>query len=113
MTVADYSAGRKITSVDLNEILSRIQNGDYAGTDAALNIGRDLAGGTEAVVKIEQGSATDAQPVLSLKQDDLSEGFIDFLGSDRGVIAGATSSTGSVRVEINGVVVRLATYVDA
>jgi len=113
MTIADYAAGAKITSTALNEILSRIQNGDYAGTDAALNIGRDLATGTEPVVKIEQGSATDGQPVVSLKQDDVSEGFLDLLGSDRGVIAGATSSLASARFELNGIIYRVALYVDA
>ena len=52
-------------------------------------------------------------PVIQLDQDDVSEGFIEFLGSDRGVITGATNSVESVRVELNGVVRRIALYANA
>jgi hypothetical protein len=52
-------------------------------------------------------------PVLILDQADVSEGFINFIGDDRGVITGATNSLKSVRVELGGVVHRLALYVDA
>lgn len=54
-----------------------------------------------------------AVPVVTLDQADISEGFINFIGSDRGVITGATNSTASVRAEIGGVVHRLALYADA
>ena len=60
-----------------------------------------------------QNGAAAGQPVISLDQDDISEGFIDFFGSDRGVITGATNSVESVRVELNGVVRRLALYANA
>ncbi len=62
---------------------------------------------------IDQDSNSAAIPVLVLDQADESEGFINFIGSDRGVIAGATASTESVRVEIGGAVKRLALYADA
>ena len=62
---------------------------------------------------IDQAVDDAAIPVLVLDQADVSEGFINFIGSDRGVIAGATASTVSVRVELGGVVYRLALYVDA
>jgi len=57
MTIAAYSAGRKTTSADMNEILSRIQNANYAGADAALNIGRNNAGATAAMAKFTLGAA--------------------------------------------------------
>ena len=54
-----------------------------------------------------------AVPVLTLDQADISEGLINFVASDRGVIAGATGSAVSVRVELDGTVYRLALYADA
>ena len=61
----------------------------------------------------DQPTADAAIPVLALDQADISEGFINFIGSDRGVIAGATASDVSVRVELDGTVYRLALYADA
>lgn len=66
-----------------------------------------------AKLHIDQETDDAAIPVVILDQADISEGFINFIGSDRGVITGATDSLESVRVEINGVVRRLALYVDA
>jgi len=60
-----------------------------------------------------QDHLTGAQPCLTLGQDDISEGFIDFVGSARGAITGATNSTESARIELNGTVYRLALYADA
>jgi len=54
-----------------------------------------------------------AIPTLVLEQLDISEGTINFIASDRGVITGATNSVKSVRVEVGGVVYRLAVYADA
>ena len=62
---------------------------------------------------VEQSNASGAIPVLELTQADESDGFINFVGSDRGAIAGTTNSVGSVRAEINGTVYRLALYADA
>lgn len=64
-------------------------------------------------VHIDQSVNDAAIPVLILDQADISEGFINFIGSDRGVIAGATASLVSVRAELGGVVYRLALYVNA
>jgi len=64
-------------------------------------------------VHITQSNNNWAKPALIIGQGDISEGFINFVGSDRGVIAGATNSLKSVRVEFGGVVYRLALYVDA
>lgn len=66
-----------------------------------------------AQLHIDQSSTSAAQPVLALDQADTSEGFINFIGSDRGVITGATNSLKSVRVELSGTVYRLALFVDA
>lgn len=66
-----------------------------------------------AQLHIDQKEDDEAIPVLALDQADISEGFINFIGSDRGVISESTNSTESVRVEINGVVRRLALYADA
>ncbi len=65
-----------------------------------------------ARLHIDQATSDAAIPVLILDQADVSEGFINFIGSDRGIITGATDSLKSVRVELGGVVYRLALYVD-
>lgn len=70
-------------------------------------------GGIQANVSISQDSSTAALEPLTLVQADISEGLIDFAGSNRGVITGATNSLKSVRVELSGTVYRLALYVDA
>ena len=61
----------------------------------------------------DQPTVDAAVPVLTLDQADISEGLINFVASDRGVIAGATASAVSVRVELDGTVYRLALYADA
>lgn len=66
-----------------------------------------------ATVLILQDSLTGACPVLRLDQDDISDGFIDFVGSARGIILNTVDSVDSCRVEMNGVVRRLALYADA
>ena len=66
-----------------------------------------------AKLHIDQDVNDAAIPALVLDQADVSEGFINFIGSDRGVIGEGTNSTASVRVEIGGVVYRLALYADA
>jgi len=57
-----------------------------------------------AKLHIKQTSTTAGAPVLILEQADVSEGSINFIGSDRGTIATGANSTGSIRIEINGVV---------
>lgn len=66
-----------------------------------------------AMLHVDQSDNGGAIPVLSLDQADTSDGFINFIGSDRGVITEATDSVQSVRVEVNGVVRRVALYADA
>ena len=64
------------------------------------------------ILTIQQDDAS-AMACLVLDQDDESEGFIDYVGSDRGVIAATTNSVASVRVELSGTVYRQALYADA
>ena len=66
-----------------------------------------------AQLSVRQASTTAAIPVLRLDQQDISEGCIDFIASARGAISSSTSSVQSVRVELNGVIYRLALYADA
>lgn len=61
---------------------------------------------------IDQASSTAVEPVLTLDQADISEGVIDFLASDRGVIPQNQASVSSVRVELNGTIFTLALYAD-
>jgi hypothetical protein len=68
---------------------------------------------TASVVRILQDHTSGFAACLELDQDDASEGFIDFVGSDRGVISSSSSSARSVRVEWNGTVYRIALYADA
>lgn len=97
------------------------ETGDMAfGVDNSVDM-TILTGGnvgineTNPVAKLHVDQAVDdaAIPTLILDQADISEGFINFIGSDRGVITGATDSLKSVRVELGGVIYRLALYVDA
>jgi len=64
-------------------------------------------------VTINQATTDAAIPVLELEQADISEGLINFVGSDRGTITGATDSVSSIRVELGGTIMRLAMYADA
>jgi hypothetical protein len=65
-----------------------------------------------AVLTIYQYDAI-GESCLSLSQADVSEGFIDFVGSDRGVVAIPSCSDASVRVEINGTVKLIPLLADA
>lgn len=75
-----------------------------------LGVNREFA---TAQLHVDQSDNGGAIPVLSLDQADISDGFINFIGNDRGIILGATDSSESVRVEINGNIRRLALYADA
>jgi len=74
---------------------------------------QNMAAAPGAPLELVQDHLTGAVPCLTLDQDDISEGFLDLLGSDRGVIPGVTNSVASARVELNGVVLRAALYADA
>lgn len=101
-----------------------IENLNFATTNWAIyslggnsyHTGRFAVGGTVAPLAqlhVDQPCLSGAIPVVIIDQADTSEGTINFIASDRGVITGATNSLASVRVEIGGVVHRLALYVDA
>lgn len=71
---------------------------------------KDIETSTEAVVEIRQTHTGGAVPCLELDQDDASEAFIDFVGSEKGVIDEGTSSLESVTIAVNGTLRRLAVY---
>jgi len=73
------------------------QNGDHY----ALDIDKNINGASYGSTRIIQNHVTGGCVCLVLDQDDLSEGFIDFVGSDRGVVA-ACASAASCRIELNG-----------
>ena len=78
---------------------------------------KNVGSATVPVVSIVQDATDGAQPCLALDQDDVSEGFVDFLGSDRGgVQTGNTllniTSAASVRVELNGTVYVIPLFTD-
>lgn len=95
------------TRVDLGALTERVR------ITGAGYVGIGITAGIAGQTHIDQSSNSAAIPVLVLDQADISEGTINFIASDRGVITGATNSLKSVRVEIGGVVHRLALYVDA
>ena len=117
-TFGATAMGRKIvvsgtTSVGIgldNTARTLAQNNSMAIMGGLVGIGM-LA--PVAKLHIDQETDDAAIPTLILDQADISEGFINFIGSDRSVITGATDSLESVRVEVNGVVRRIAVYVDA
>lgn len=89
-------------SEDVNVTIEGNNDSALFTTDGGLDrVGVGVGLGTHAgKLHVDQASATGAIPTLVLDQADISEGFINFIGSDRGTILGA--STQSIRVEING-----------
>ena len=92
-------------------LLGKPNSSTYGSFHFYRNLGSSST--NNAVVKIIQENTGDDQVTLHLKQAATSYGFINFEGSDRGAISSSTSSTASVRVELNGTVYRLALYADA
>lgn len=82
----------------------------FCDADGRVGINDTSPDGTLDVV---QSDASGAIPTLQLEQADESEGLVNFVGSDRGAITGATNSAASVRAELNGTVYRIALYADA
>lgn len=98
--------------------LANYSNGAFAFMTAAVpqwtitlggNIGIGIITGVAAKTHIDQWSTTAAIPVLLLDQADISEGFINFVGTSAASAAGPISTwtagnsiQGFVRVEING-----------
>lgn len=113
-TLIDYIQAKNIPIVTINQALDLVENVIDIGDGFSVGEGgvrADLKGSDRTVeLGVLAGSH---MPVVSLTQGDVTEGFINFIGSDRGVIGEGTNSTVSVRVELGGVVYRLALYADA
>jgi hypothetical protein len=75
--------------------------------------GFGISAGLAGQVHIDQAVDDANIPAIVIDQADISEGTINFIASDRGVIDEGDSSVESVRVELGGVVRRLALYADA
>jgi len=74
------------------------------GNGYAIKADKNFAGTGFGVIYFLQDSTTGGQPVLVLDQDDTSEGFIHFLGTDTGAVATSTGdSDASIIVELNGI----------
>lgn len=94
-------------------ILARSDAGAAIATSISItrSTGRVAVGTTSDLgqLTIDQSSTTAAIPTLSLDQADISEGFIDYIGTSAASAAGPISSwtvatiAGYVRCEINGV----------
>lgn len=67
---------------------------------------------------VDQSNASGGIPTLNLDQADISEGFINFIGSDRGAVetspvTGFKQSAASIRVEVNGTKYLIPLFPDA
>jgi len=81
----------------------KVQLVDHTTGNRTVLISKNIASATQPVCEIRQDHTDGATPCLELDQDDISEGFIDFVGSDRGAVATSTgNSVASFRVEMNG-----------
>src|SRR3990167_5456396 len=67
---------------------------------ASKNVTAVTAG--EAVADFIQDHTTAACEVIRIQQDDISEGTINFVASDRGAVTTGSASVASVVVELNG-----------
>jgi len=123
-----YTAGNERMSLGTGEVCVnepggdvdyRIESADKTNMfflDAAINqIGinftPDDSGDGRLIVAQDDAQSA---PCITLKQADISEGFIDFEGSARGAITTSnTDSAESFRVELNGTTYRIALYADA
>jgi hypothetical protein len=76
---------------------------------------RNQSAASYAVLDVVQDHTTAGQPGIRIQQDDVSEGFTDYIGSDRGAIdigAVGIMSTASIRVELNGTVYTIPLFAD-
>lgn len=103
----DGSIGLVLGSINYGYIDIR----DEGGVTQVSIVGEDNVSPTNDYIAFFRNDAsTSGRPVLKLDQDDTSEGFIDFVGSGKGVINEGVSSVDSVYVEKDGVVRRIALY---
>lgn len=117
-TAAGLDFGSSNTKFTINNVgrdLDVIIEGDNNQYLLATDAGNDRVGvntGTPlGKLAINQNTVDAAIPALWLQQADVSEGFIDFNGTDKGAIPTSTvNSVASVRVELNGIPYMLALH---
>jgi len=126
---AEYNSGWKSTDAGSNFAIQKttdLLNFRYAsgvavggtitfGVGMVMNaLGRVGIGTTGPLCPLNvAGADATGLECIRIDQADVSEGFINFVGSERGAISATTSSAKSVRVELNGTKYRLALYADA
>ncbi len=114
MDGATSSWSRRTNSGTITTMLSF----DHSDSGATFAQDVTLSAGILTVIKsggqpvlFRQDATSGGSEVLLLDQDDISEGFTNYVGSDRGAVTTGASgpaqvdSVGSFRVEVNGVVV--------
>ena len=126
---AEYNSGWKSTDAGSNFAIYKItdllefryDSGIAVGAAITWNIGMVMNAlgrvgigttGPLCPLNVAGADATGLE-CIRIDQADVSEGFINFVGSERGAISATTSSAKSVRVELNGTKYRLALYADA
>ena len=106
ITAGDVSVGIGTTGgieIGAARTNNRLRSVATVAGDRAAEFSRNIDAGTVSVVKMLQFHTGGAQPVLELDQNDVSEEFIDFLGTDQGAVATSTTdSDASVIVAVNG-----------
>jgi hypothetical protein len=103
----------------INEPQNDVDTIIRTGSDSAMfvadgslgKIGISTATMLAAKMTVLQDDAS-GESCLSLSQADVSEGVIDFVASERGSVAATENSTGSLRIEVNGVVRVIPYYAD-
>jgi len=94
--------GLDITSIGANQYAA-LRSICTTTSGMAAAIEKNVASSTYPTLRVAQYHATGGQPVVELRQVDISEGFIDFVGTDTGAVAtSTTNSNASVTVEVNG-----------
>lgn len=82
------------------------------------SVGINRAAPSGAMIYIDQSNSSAAIPTVIIDQADISEGLINFIGSDRGAVTTATGgpsatvSVASIRVEISGVIYVIPLFAD-
>lgn len=117
MTPLDLTVGGDliVTSGDVGLGVTPTEQFHWKGLSAGAQalFFKNITASTDPVVLINQEHATAAIPALVVKQDDISEGYINFVGIGRGAVPTSTvNSVESFRVEINGTVYVVAAHVD-
>lgn len=76
-------------------------------------VGNTVGNHEDGRLAVVQSNNAAAIPGITINQADQSEGFIDFVGSNRGIQTIPNCSSASIRVEVNGTVYLIPLIADA